>query len=73
MPCKWSENVLFNQKMLIHNKNADYFLFKYVAVKYYVTGREKAKGCVKRGRGTPKREAVTKKPAMLAFVSKMQG
>ena len=73
MPCKWLKNVLFNQKMLIHNKNDDYFLFKYVAVKYYVTGRGKAKGCVKRGRGIPKREAVTKKASNAGFCIKNAG
>ena len=38
MPCERLKNVLFNQKMLIHNKIADYFLCKCVAMKYYVTG-----------------------------------
>ena len=45
-PCERLKNVLFNQKMLIHNKTADYFLFECVAVKYYVTGRGEAKGCI---------------------------
>ena len=38
VPCVRLKNVLFNQKMLIHNKIADYFLCKCVAMKYYVTG-----------------------------------
>ncbi len=44
--CERSKNVLFNQKMLIHNKIADYFLCECVAVKYYVTGRGEVKACI---------------------------
>jgi hypothetical protein len=38
VPCERLKNVLFNQKMLIHNKITGYFLCKCIAMKYYVTG-----------------------------------